>query len=237
MEPSANGVIKGDDSANGIHFEAPIGIPTSESLYANVWGRNYLFDHTFANMKGQVRYSCKVEVTYPTKWEEAQPDLPGPDNTTIPQLPLPKSSSFKKTYTFDLTPREYAYWQVDKLSVYQIEQARMANYALPGGEVTLYPNNYEEPVVDLANSTEVEDHVVPKETGSLTFTPDVVDGGDHEPTENDVDDTATLKELAESQTEDPEVQNDRLVFNGETIMDDSVAGEPDPLREGFQIHP
>lgn len=243
MEPSANGVIKGDDSANGIHFEAPIGIPTSESLYANVWGRNYLFDHTFANMKGQVRYSCKVEVTYPTKWEEAQPDLPGPDNTTIPQLPLPKSSSFKKTYTFDLTPREYAYWQVDKLSVYQIEQARMANYALPGGEVTLYPNNYEEPVVDLANSTEVEDHVVPKETGSLTFTPDVVDGGDHEPTENDVDDTATLKELAESQTEDPEVQNDRLVFNGETIMDDSVAEGtgpapgriPDPPMIGDEV--
>jgi hypothetical protein len=230
MEPGATGVILGDDMANGIHFDAPTGIPTSDHLYANAWGKNYLFEHTFANMAGQIRYSCSVNVTYSTKWEEAQPDLPGVEGgDPIPQDPLPKVSSFDKTYTFELTPREYAYWQIDQLSVYQIAQARMENYALPGGSVILYPNNYNAPVVELANSTVVEEHVVPDETGTISFTPEVVDGGDHEPGPGDVDDTEVLKDLAETQTEDPEVQNDRLVFNGETIMDDRVATRTGPI--------
>lgn len=230
MDPEASGVILGDDAANGIHFDAPTGIPTSDHLYANAWGKNYLFEHTFANMAGQIRYSCSVDVTYPTKWEEAQPDLPGEDGgDPIPQDPLPKTSSFDKTYTFELTPREYAYWQIDQLSVYQITQARMENYALPGGSVTLYPSNYNAPAVELTNSTVVEEHVVPQETGTLSFTPEVVDGGDHEPSPSDVDDTDELKSLAESQTQDPKVQNDRLVFNGQLIMDDTVSTKTGPV--------
>lgn len=230
MDPSASGVILGDDASNGIHFDAPTGIPTSDHLYANAWGKNYLFEHTFANMAGQIRYSCSVDVTYPTKWEEAQPDLPGEDGgDPIPQDPIPKDSSFDKTYTFELTPREYAYWQIDQLSVYQIDRALMENYALPGGSVTLYPNNYNAPAVELANSTVVEEHVVPQETGTLSFTPEVVDGGDHEPSPSDVDDKDELKSLAESQTNDPKVQNDRLVFNGQMIMDDTVSTKTGPV--------
>ncbi|OMD25161.1 hypothetical protein BJP48_23820 [Paenibacillus odorifer] len=228
MEPDANGAILGDDTANGRHFDAPVGIPTSENLFSNVWGKNYLFEHTFANMAGQIRYSCSVKVTYPTKWEEAQPNLPGPNGTSIPQAPLPKTGKFDKTYTFDLTPKEYTYWQVDQLAVYQIDRAQMENYALPGGEVTLYPNNYGSPTLELTNSTEVEDHVVPQDTGGIEFKPEVVDGGDHEPGPDDVDDTDVLTDLAEMQTKDPEVQNDRLVFNGETIMDDTVANKTGP---------
>ena len=243
MEPNANGVILGDDAANGRHFDVSSGIPTSENLYANAWTKNYLFEHTFANMAGEIRYSCSVKVTYPTKWDEAQPNLPGPNGTSIPQSPLPKTGKFDKTYTFDLTPKEYAYWQVDQLAVYQIDRAQMENYALPGGEVTLYPNNYGSPTVELTNNTEVEDHVVPQDTGGIKFTPEVVDGGDREPGPGDVDDTDKLIALAEIQTQDPEVQNDRLVFNGETIMDDTVSIKtgltpgriPDPQIIGDEV--
>ncbi|MEK3661520.1 DUF5704 domain-containing protein [Paenibacillus sp. FSL F4-0236] len=243
MEPNANGVILGDDAANGRHFDVSLGIPTSENLYANAWAKDYLFEHTFANMAGVIRYSCSVKVTYPTKWEEDRPNLPGPNGTSIPQSPLPRTGKFDKTYTFDLTPKEYAYWQVDQLAVYQIDQARMENYALPGGEVTLYPNNYDSPAVELINSIEVEDHVVPQDTGGIKFTPEVVDGGDREPGPGDVDDTDKLIALAEIQTQDPEVQNDRLVFNGETIMDDTVSIKtgltpgriPDPQIIGDEV--
>ncbi|WP_218619001.1 DUF5704 domain-containing protein [Paenibacillus sp. P32E] len=228
MEPNANGVILGDDTANGIHFDAPTGIPTSENLYANALGKNYLFEHTFANMTGQIRYKCSVKVTYATKWKEAQPDLTGPDGKKTSQPPKPKTGKFDKTYKFELTPREYAYWQIDQLSVYRIDHARMENYALPGGAVTLPPNNYVPPGVKLANSTNVEDHVIPQETGTITFTPEVVDGVDHEPDESDVNDEADIKSLAEKQTKDPEVQNDRLGFNGETIMDDTVTTKTGP---------
>ncbi|WP_156123799.1 DUF5704 domain-containing protein [Paenibacillus sp. FSL R7-0273] len=229
MDPTASGVILSDDAANGIHFDAPAGIPTSEHLYANALGRNYLFEHTFANMAGQIRYSCSVDVTYSTKWEEAQDDLPGEDGEMIPQDPLPQTGSFDKTYNFELTPREYAYWQIDQLSVYRIDRAQMENYALPGGAVTLYPNNYTSPAVELANSTVVEEHVVPHETGTISFTPEVVDGGDREPGPSDVDDLADLKGLAETQTQDPKVQNDRLVFNGQTIMNDTVSTKTGPV--------
>ncbi|OKP90169.1 hypothetical protein A3848_12480 [Paenibacillus sp. P32E] len=80
---------------------------TSENLYANALGKNYLFEHTFANMTGQIRYKCSVKVTYATKWEEVQPDLTGPSGTKISQPPQPKKEKFYKTYTFELTPREY----------------------------------------------------------------------------------------------------------------------------------
>ncbi|WP_169823441.1 DUF5704 domain-containing protein [Paenibacillus yonginensis] len=244
MDPNATGVILGDDAANGRHFEAPTAIPTSENLYANAWGMNYLFEHTFANMKGQVRYECKVTVTYPTKWEEKQPDITGPDGKPQAQDPIPRTGSLTQIYTFELTPREYAYWQVNQLEVYELDHAWMENCALPGGELTLYPNGYVPPSVEFRNSKAVEDHVFPKETGHISFTPETVDGIDHEPSLGELpDDTGRLKEIAESQTEDPDVQNDAVLFNGETIMDDSLVSKtgpapgsiPQPERIGDQV--
>ncbi|WP_237100197.1 DUF5704 domain-containing protein [Paenibacillus azoreducens] len=228
MDPGATGVILADDSANGLHFDAVRAIPTSENLYANAWGMNYLFQHTFGNMQGEVRYVCKVKVTYPTRWEEKQPDITGPDGKPQPQEPIEHTGTLEKEYNFELTPRQYAYWQINQLEVYEIDQAEMRNYALPGGEVTLYPDGYDPPVVELINSTDVEDHVYPKETGTISFTPEEIDGGDREPTEGDVDDTEALKAIAESQTEDPDVQNDYLSFNGETIMDDAQVSKSGP---------
>ncbi|MDR0268480.1 MAG: DUF5704 domain-containing protein [Paenibacillus sp.] len=228
MDPGATGVIQADNSANDRHFDAVRAIPTSENLYANAWGMNYLFQHTFGNMQGEVRYVCKVNVTYPTKWEEKQPDITGPDGQPEPQDPIEHTGTLKKTYNFELTPRQYAYWQINQLEVYEIDQAEMRNYALPGGKVTLYPDGYDPPAVDLNDSTDVEDHVYPKETGTISFTPEEIDGGEREPTAADVDDTEALKAIAESQTGDADVQNDYLSFNGKTIMDDAQVSKSGP---------
>lgn len=224
MDPNATGVILADDGANGgLHFDAIRAIPTSENLYAQAWGLNYLFQNTFGNMEGEVIYKCSVDVTYPTKWEEEQDPIPGPDGNPVPQDPIPRTGTLDITYEFELDPREYSYWQINQLEVFQIDRARMENYALPDGQVTLYPNGYDPPIVELNNSEPVEYHVFPKETGTISFTPTEIDGGNQEPTEADApDDTDALKAIAESQTEDPEVQNDLLIFNGETIMDDSI---------------
>ncbi|WP_247681894.1 DUF5704 domain-containing protein [Paenibacillus sp. Marseille-P2973] len=234
MDPNATGDILADDGANGgLHFDAIRAIPTSENLYAQAWGLNYLFQHTFGNMEGEVIYKCSVDVTYPTKWEEEQEPIPGPDGNPVQQDPIPRTGTLDITYEFELDPREYSYWQINQLEVFQIDQARMENYALPGGQVTLYPNGYAPPSVELINSESVEDHVFPKETGTISFTPTEIDGGNQEPTEADApDDTEALKAIAESQTEDPEVQNDLLIFNGETIMDDSkvVNDGPEPTE-------
>ncbi|MEF2964202.1 DUF5704 domain-containing protein [Paenibacillus sp. M1] len=237
MDPEATGVILADDSANdNIHFDARQAIPTSEYLYANAWGLNYLFQNEFAKMEGDIVYQCTVDVTYPTKWEEEQDPIPGPDGEMIPQDPIPRTGTLDITYEFELEPREYSYWQINQLEVYEIDQAIMENYALPGGEVTLYPIGYDPPTIDLYNSTDVEEHVFPKNTGTISFTPQEIDGGDQEPTEADApDDTEALKAIAESQTEDPDVKNDLFKFNDETIMDDSevIQDGPEPSEIPF----
>ena len=231
MDPNARGVIYGDDPTNGRHFDSPTAIPSSENLYANAWGMNYLYQHTFANMKGQVLYSCKVDVTYQLKWLEKQPDVTGPDGTQQPQPDKQITDTEDKTYTFTLTPREYAYWQINNLEVYQINRATMSNYSLPGGTVTLNPNGYTPPVLRLKNSDAVTEHVMPKDTGKIMFTPPVVDQPSYiKP--SPPDDTELLKSMAETQTKDPDVKNDLVAFTFKgqmtTVMDDKVVTKIGP---------
>jgi len=231
MDPGAQGHILSDDNANGRHFDATLGIPTSEYLYANTWAMNYLFQHTFGQMKGNVVYECKVDVTYQLKWLEKQPDIPGPDGTSIPVPDREVWGNQQVNYTFSLEPREYTYWQINNLEVYKIEQATMENYALPGGQVLLRPNGYTPPSLDLEDNKLVTKHVFPKETGEISFIPELVfEGGYSPPTPPD--DTARLQEIAESQTKEPDVKNDSLLFQWDgqstTVMDGSMVIQNGP---------
>ncbi|MBW7475223.1 bacterial surface protein [Paenibacillus oenotherae] len=230
MNPNARGAILGDDPTNGRHFETPMGIPSSEYLYANTWGLKYLYQHTFGQMKGEVTYTCKVDLTYVLKWKIPVPPVPGPGGTMIPQLPIEMTDTENKTYEFTLIPRDYSYWQINNLEVYGLQQATMTNYALPGGAVTLQPSGYTPPAVDMSNSTEVTDHVEPQDTGTITFVPPIVDGGNMRPPLPDH--TAELKAIAESQTKEPKVQNDALTFSFEgqstLVMDDTVVEKNAP---------
>lgn len=220
MNPNGAGEILGDDASNGRHFDAVKAIPTSENLYSQAWGMNYLFQHTFANMKGTIDYRCTVDVTYTRTWKEKQPDITGPDGKPVPQPDTEKSDTVTKTYSFNLTPRNYSYWEIKQLEVYGINHAEMQNYALPDGSVNMEPHNYIAPELEMDNSSDVNDHVFPKDTGTISFTSPVVASTGYAP--KDIpDDTGTLKGLAEARTMPPDVNNDRLSFNGTTVMDDS----------------
>ncbi|WP_349304891.1 DUF5704 domain-containing protein [Paenibacillus sp. Marseille-Q4541] len=242
MEPGAQGHILGDDTANGRHFDATLGIPTSENLYANTWAMKYLYQHTFGQQKGTVTYDCNAEVTYLLKWKEKQDPIKGEDGKETPQPDIEKSENETKKYSFSFT-RNYSYWKINNLEVYKIDRATMSNYALPNGNATLLPKGYSIPSVDMEHTEDVQTHVIPKETSEISFTPEVVDkGGYTKPTPPD--DTNKIKSLAEGQTKPPDVKNDALHFSYEsgttTVMDGSTVSEngptpskiPDPSKIG-----
>ncbi|MEK4364038.1 DUF5704 domain-containing protein [Paenibacillus sp. FSL M8-0212] len=235
MDPGAQGHILADDPTNDIHFDATLGIPTSEHLYANTWAMNYLFQHTFGKQKGTITYDCTADITYARTWKVKQPALPGPNGTTIPQPDTQGSDEYPHQYKFSFE-RNYSYWKINNVELYSIEQAEMENYALPdGGRITLWPQEYTAPDLEMEHDEEVEIHVIPQETGEISFVPDVVAGDGYEPPEVP-DDTELLKGIAEGQTGPPDVKNDALDFTWEgsttKVMDGSTVVEngPDPAQ-------
>jgi hypothetical protein len=223
MDPSATGVILADDGNNAPYsFDVGKGIPTSENLYANTIGYNYLFQHTFGQMTGKVTYSCNVEVDYVLKWKERQPATGTPP---VPQPDKDKSENESKSYSFTYT-KDYSYWEIKNLELYGIEKSSMRNYALPGGEVTLTPSGYTPPTLASLHSDTVEDHVKPQDAGSISYSPPDVTGGYTKP--SPPNDISLLKSMAQGQTNDPLVKNDRVDFNNQQIMNDSEVTKTGP---------
>uniref|UniRef100_UPI002AFF7FCC DUF5704 domain-containing protein n=1 Tax=Paenibacillus campi TaxID=3106031 RepID=UPI002AFF7FCC len=200
LHPEAAAHILSDDRANGRHFDATKGIPTSEYVYANAWGYAYLFQHTFAERKGTIRYDCEVRVRYSLKWQEKNSRKTWSTRT----------ASETKTYTFSFT-RPYAYWQIQQLEVLGIAQAKVTNHALPGGTVTLPAAHYMPPTLTKEASTEVKDHVRPANPGSMTYSPSTLDGG-KSGRPSLPNDQSKLQHQVDSQTDDPDVRNDAVQF-------------------------
>ncbi|MDR0270859.1 MAG: DUF5704 domain-containing protein [Paenibacillus sp.] len=211
MDPSANGVLKADHRGAEI-FDVLKGIPTSESLYANVFGFNYLFQNKWANMRGQVTYSVPVTKTYHKTWT-----IPGvPGKPPIPPKPMSSDETVTETKT---VTRNYSYWQIDNLEIYKIRNATVSNYALGGygGTVTLNPNGYTPPTLISDNKEDVNTHVHPAPCSSIDLGTENVPGGSSEPpTPND---SALFQSAAESEVKPARVNNDNVVFNGNKIMD------------------
>ncbi|WP_339257291.1 DUF5704 domain-containing protein [Paenibacillus sp. FSL R5-0713] len=235
MEPGAQGHILADDPTNGIHFDATRGIPTSEHLYANTWAMNYLFQHTFGKQQGTITYDCTAELTYARTWKVKQPNLPGPNGTSIPQPDTEDSDTVDVKYTFSFD-RNYSYWNINNVELYSIEQAEMENYALPdGSRITLWPQGYTPPELEMEHDEDVEIHVMPQETGEISYVPEVLASSGYTPLPVP-NDEGLLKGMAEGQTGPPDVKNDALDFTWEgsttNVMDGSTVVEngPDPTQ-------
>ncbi|WP_405170650.1 DUF5704 domain-containing protein [Paenibacillus sp. FSL H8-0280] len=235
MDPGAQGHILADDPTNGIHFDATRGIPTSEHLYANTWAMNYLFQHTFGKQQGTITYDCTADLTYARTWKVKQPDLPGPNGTSIPQPDTEDSDTVDVTYRFSFD-RNYSYWNINNVELYSIEQAEMENYALPdGSRITLWPQGYTPPDLEMEHDEDVEIHVMPQETGEISYVPDVLASSGYAPLPIP-NDEGLLKGIAEGQTGPPDVKNDALDFTWEgsttNVMDGSTVVEngPDPTQ-------
>ncbi|TVX87300.1 Ig-like domain-containing protein [Paenibacillus agilis] len=214
MDPIATGMVKADDR-DSEKFNVLDGIPTSESLYVNVFGLNYLFQNKWANMTGEVTYTVPVKKKYILTW--TIPGRPG-TKTTPPVAPIPRQREVPVTENITVK-RNYSYWQIDNLEVYKLARTTINNYALPNESVTLNPNAYSAPMLTSDHSERVNEHVQPFACKGQDLGTATVPGGDSEPSVPT--ERSLFTSTAESHVGENKVKNDHVVFNGNTIMSNS----------------
>lgn len=217
------GLIKADSRGNEA-YDVLEGIPGTESVYANVSVNKYLSGYIFKKKEGTKLYPVTVTKTYTLKWtekgEDGKPDIPHTDIRTVP-----------KTYYIE---RKYSYWYIDFLGVYGLEKATVANDALPGGSITLTPSGYSLPAVTYTNSTAEADHIIEPKVRITAPLSQTISGGNTEPSIPEDD----LKSYAEMAVDKIWCRNDKLTFNGQTIMSDTKKEEktetPAAIPEGTE---
>ncbi|MEK4509250.1 DUF5704 domain-containing protein [Paenibacillus sp. FSL K6-2524] len=216
MLPSSTGSILEDTPHNPRDFDAVQGIPSSEYLVASTETKNYLFENTFVEMVGECNYKVPVTQEYTLKWDDGGGT--GSDGTPLPPNPQTEDGSFTAEME---VKREYSYWMIEKLGVYGIDHAEMSNYALPGGTVTLFPQNYSSPSVDAMNTWK---YTPPELKEAEKPIKKVVDGGRSKPSPPTAA-NVNLQSYAEKAVGKVKVNNDSLTFNGSVIMDGSEKEE------------
>lgn len=226
-DPFVNGILRADTRGSE-KFNVAQGIPTSESLYANVFGMNYLSSSKWANMTGQVTYTVTVTKVYHKTWTIPGTPSSGPGDPGTPPIPMERDVTVTKNMT---VKRDFNYWQIDNLEVYKIDKATVSNYALGGygGTVTLNPNGYTPPTLVSANDDGVDSHVHPQACSGVDLGTQTVPGGATEPP-TPVED-ALFQSKAESAVKENKVNNDKVIFNGLTIMDSAQYDKTAPTPE------
>lgn len=213
LSPTPTGSIHAD----GV-FDVLQGIPTSETLNARALSLNYLQEHSFVNMTGTCTFNIAVSKTFNLEWEEEAEDPEEPPN------PASDDELVQELITIE---RKYSYWIIDKLSVYEIDKATLVNYALPGGTVDLYPNGYSPPVVNSDHSDKIDSHVYPPQLKlEIVLPSETLSGGTSRPSVPPQ--SSIFKSEAENFVPKLQVQNDSLVFNGQTIMSSVRSTETGP---------
>ena len=221
MDAGASAVIKAD-TRGAEKFDVLQGIPTSESLYANVLAKSYLYRNAFTETKGTKQYPIRVSKTYTLTWTEPQPGPPDDKgNSTTIYVPRSATQTVTKDYTIE---RKYSFWTIQNLEVYGLQKATVANYALPSGTVTLQPSGYSPPAVSAAHDAALSAHVTDPVYSNVTLSGQTVSGGSSRPSIPNED----WKSNAENAIGKIKVKNDLLVFNGSTVMDNRTVEETAP---------
>ncbi|MCY9667572.1 DUF5704 domain-containing protein [Paenibacillus alginolyticus] len=221
MDAGASAVIKAD-TRGAEKFDVLQGIPTSESLYADVLAKSYLYRNAFTETKGTKQYPIQVSKTYTLTWTEPQPGPPDDKgNSTTIYVPRSATQTVTKDYTIE---RKYSFWTIQNLEVYGLQKATVANYALPSGTVTLQPSGYSPPAVSAAHDATLSAHVTDPVYSNVTLSGQTVSGGSSRPSIPNED----WKSNAENAIGKIKVKNDSLVFNGSTVMDNRIVEETAP---------
>ncbi|MGP3788563.1 DUF5704 domain-containing protein [Paenibacillus sp. 1A_MP2] len=142
MDPVVTAMIKADQRGSEM-FDVLKGIPTSESLYGNVFSRDYLFQNKFVQMTG----TCEYKVTVLQKWTLTWMDprtvtSPNGQTSTVYDIPRSEPDERRPEYT---VIRPYSYWTIAELGVYNIMEATLENYAFSGEQIVITPEGYTPP--------------------------------------------------------------------------------------------
>ncbi|WP_230632826.1 DUF5704 domain-containing protein [Paenibacillus athensensis] len=230
MDATASAIIKAD-SRGAERFDVLKGIPTSESLYVNASAKAYLYRNTFTEVKGSKSYPITVSRTYTLSWTEY---VPGPPDSEGHSTTVPVSRSDTQTVTQSYSvERKYSYWLADRLEVYGLQKATVANYALPSGSVTLQANGYSAPSVSATHNAAVSSHITDPVYRNVVLSGQTVYGGSSRPSVP----SENWKSEAENAVGKIKVKNDTVVFNGQTIMDNRTVEETAPAPGAIPASP
>lgn len=208
-EPMPHGVIAADQRGNPV-YDVETGIPATESLYLNVFSKNYLFGYEFENVTGEKEYQITFTKTYHLTWEEINYD----DDFNVV---LDKKSQTKTVTKTARVKREYFYWKLVQLEYYQIKEAEIWNEALPEGGSRILPENYSPPELDYSNGKAEQEYLKePEYQKKITLPSETIDGEFTCP-EIPLEDFQTM---GEEKLGKIKVRNDKLSFGGKNISDD-----------------
>ncbi|WP_341281326.1 DUF5704 domain-containing protein [Paenibacillus sp. FSL H8-0537] len=221
ITPDARGEIRAD-ARGAEQFDVSKGIPSSDALYANVFGKAYLFDYTFDQEIGTCTFKIPVSKTYTLKWETEESD--GEDADGNPRTRTVRHQESETVTTIYEVERPFSYWEITTFDAWGLKQATLNQYALPYGAITLLPNGYTAPDVQGGVTAE---HMEKPPYSAKVLEGETLDGGSERPSVPSEDWT----EEAEGQVGRIKVWNDRLDFDGSVIMDDVQQDDetPEPI--------
>lgn len=213
---SANCDLNADHRGNE-KFNVLQGIPTTESLYANISTEKYIADFEYENVTGQNEYTVSVSRTYNLEWEE--------NGQTRRDTQL-------VTQQYTVT-REYSFHTITSLGVYSIDRAVIKNACLPTGSVTILPTGYVPPKVEVWHSEDLAQHIKEPVYSSVILPARTIKGGAAGRPSVPKQDWSAEAEKAVGPIE---VKNDKLVIDGHNILNGDVwystdSSDPQGLTE------
>lgn len=201
-ETEAMGAIASGNFGNSV-FNVERGIPVTESLYTQVFAPKYLAGYCFTNKTGVKTYLATGTITWNLAWTEGEGEEA-----------VARTAVQTVTYSAPVE-RVYSYWEISNLDVYRLANATVNNGAFPAGSVTMAPNGYAAPTVSYTHDAGVDAHVrQPEEIGQVLDLGTMSYGGPVPPI---FDATALLN----GRVKECRVKNDRLLFDGQTVMSDT----------------
>lgn len=187
--------LKGEIGAEEV-FDVEQGIPSGESVYVNILGSQYLTKYSFIQKNGTKIYPLTIKKKYNLIWEDDSGEIQK-DYKTI-------------TETISVE-REYSYWEIKELNIYTIESGEIRNSSLPYGKINLISKTLDIPAILYNHSASITSHITDPVYSETIFLNQTI-YQKNIPLEN-------FQSIAEASVGQIKVNNDLLIFNNITIMD------------------
>ncbi|MFD1267708.1 DUF5704 domain-containing protein [Paenibacillus motobuensis] len=205
--PNVSAVIKADSRGNE-HFNVLDGIPTTESLYGNVWTKDYLSKFEYQQMIGKCTFEVNVTVMPPPPDPSEPAPAPGAD---------PGEGGEESGTTVQVTvEKDYSYWTIQDIKVYQIKESALWNYAFDNSGIRIQPSGYNAPYYSTAKTAGYEPSSVPE---------DITVNFDADP------------QVAAESAVYVNVSNDTFTFYNQTLMSGSTTSSHGSTPRSIPIAP
>lgn len=221
LDPSATGVIKADEKG-AEKYQTSVAIPSGESLYVDIFAKDYLHEETYTNVQGTKEYIVQIKKMYTLrKWNPQHHRIDGNEDGDfldrediyVGEWEYMEPEEVVKSYTIS---RTLSVWTLDSYMIQGFDLGSITNEALPSGSlktegvkdvasVQVTQSSWESLVIDPSLEGLIEVNLGTEIYGNQEWFPALP--------------SPDWSMIAESKVDQFIVRNDLLSFNGMTIMD------------------